>query len=314
MKTAIVISTHGKTAESILETAEMIAGKRENIKFVNFLSEEDTEKLYKKFKSTIKKLDCKKGVLFLVDMWGGSPFNAASRIKSEIRNCEILTGLNIPILLEVSTLEEEKFSLKELASYLQEIGKKSIQITQKKTKCKIENKQKPIKEKEKLSMNLSLIRIDDRLIHGQVVTSWTKSTKANRIIVVNDEISKDLIRKTLLTQVPPPGISAHVVSIEKFIKVYQNPKYSKDRVILLFTNPKDVFKVLEKGVKFKSVNIGGMSFKEGKKQIHSSISVSSEDIKYFLKLHKLGIELEIRKVATEKSVNLIKLIKKANNI
>ncbi|CAG7840250.1 PTS friuctose transporter subunit IIB [Clostridium novyi B str. ATCC 27606] len=156
-------------------------------------------------------------------------------------------------------------------------------------------------------MKIVLARIDDRLIHGQVATIWTKETKCQRIIVCNDDVSKDEIRKTLLTQVAPPGVKAHVVSIDKAVRVCNNPKYKEDRVLLLFTNPTDVLKMVESGVDIKSVNIGGMSFKNGKRQLNSAISVDEKDIEAFKALNDRGIELEVRKVASDSKVDMMTL-------
>ncbi|MDI9742434.1 PTS sugar transporter subunit IIB, partial [Acinetobacter baumannii] len=66
----------------------------------------------------------------------------------------------------------------------------------------------------------------DRLIHGQVATRRTKETNVTRIIVVSDEVAADTVRKTLLTQVAPPSVTAHVVDVAKMIRVYNNPKYA----------------------------------------------------------------------------------------
>ncbi|WP_138206238.1 mannose/fructose/sorbose PTS transporter subunit IIB [Haloimpatiens lingqiaonensis] len=159
-------------------------------------------------------------------------------------------------------------------------------------------------------MNIVLARIDDRLIHGQVATIWTKETKCSRIIVCNDDVAQDEIRKTLLTQVAPPGIKAHVVDLAKAVRVYNNPKYENDRVMFLFTNPSDVLTLVENGVDIKSVNIGGMSFKEGKKKITGAVSVNDEDVDAFKKLNERGIELEIRKVATDSKADIMPLIEK----
>lgn len=154
-------------------------------------------------------------------------------------------------------------------------------------------------------MNIVLARIDDRLIHGQVATIWSRYTKCQRILVCNDEVEKDPIRKILLEQVAPPGVRASVVGIDKAIRVYNNPRYKDDRVLLLFTNPTDVVRMVEGGVDIKSVNIGGMSFKDGKKQITSVVSVNDADIEAFRKLNERGIELEIRKVSSDSKVDLM---------
>lgn len=157
-------------------------------------------------------------------------------------------------------------------------------------------------------MDIRLARIDDRLIHGQVATVWTKETQVERIIVINDAVAKDQVRKTLLTQVAPPGVKASVVDVDKGIRVYNNPKYATTPVMLLFTNPTDVLKLVENGVDIKSVNIGGMAFREGKKQITNAVSVDEQDKASFRELDKRGVELEIRKVASDNKVKLMPLI------
>ena len=155
-------------------------------------------------------------------------------------------------------------------------------------------------------MKISLARIDDRLIHGQVVTSWSKETRCERIIVVNDEVAEDVMRKILLEQVAPPGVKSSVMGIDKAIRVFNNPKYVDVNAMLLFTNPTDVLRMVEGGVALKSINIGGMSFREGKKQITGAISVNDQDIEAFKKLNEKGIELEIRKVSSDSKINLMK--------
>ena len=154
-------------------------------------------------------------------------------------------------------------------------------------------------------MKINLCRIDDRLIHGQVATVWAKESKAERIIVCSDQVAKDEIRKSLLLQVAPPGIKVNVVTIDKAIRVYNNPKYANDKVFYLFTCPQDVLRMVEGGVPIKSLNIGGMAYKEGKEQITKAISVDASDREAFEKLHDLGVELEIRTVATDSKVDIM---------
>jgi PTS system mannose-specific IIB component len=161
-------------------------------------------------------------------------------------------------------------------------------------------------------MKIGLTRIDDRLIHGQVATRWTKETNVNRIIVVSDEVAKDHVRKTLLTQVAPPGVTAHVVDVDKMVRVWNNPKYGRDRVMLLFTNPTDVLRVVEQGVDIKTVNIGGMAFRQGKTQVNNAVSVDEQDIAAFRKLNERNIELEVRKVSNDPKLKMMDLIAKVN--
>lgn len=159
-------------------------------------------------------------------------------------------------------------------------------------------------------MDIRLVRIDDRLIHGQVATVWTKVTKANRILVVSDDVAKDELRKTLLKQAAPPGVKVNVITVEKMAAIANNPKFDSFKALLLFTNPTDIMTVVKSGTAIQSVNIGAMSYKEGKKMITNAIAVNPTDVAAFQYLDKQGIELEIRKVASDSKGNLMNLLKK----
>lgn len=161
-------------------------------------------------------------------------------------------------------------------------------------------------------MIIKFSRIDDRLIHGQVTTVWAKEADAKRIIICNDEIFQNELRTTLLKQAAPPGIKVNVVSIEKAISVYNNPTYADETVFFLFTNPADVLRMVEQGVAINKINIGGMAYKEGKNQITKSVSVDQQDIDAFKQLDARHVELDLRVVSTDPSVNFINKINDIN--
>jgi PTS system mannose-specific IIB component len=319
---AIVIGTHGWAAEQLLKTAEMLLGEQENIGWIDFVPGENAETLIEKYNAQLANLNTDKGVLFLVDTWGGSPFNAASRIVVDKEHYEVVAGVNIPMLVETLMARDDNPSFDELVALAVETGREGVKAL----KAKPVEKAAPVaavaapKAVAPLKpmgpndyMNIGLARIDDRLIHGQVATRWTKETNVTRIIVVSDEVAADTVRKTLLTQVAPPGVTAHVVDVAKMIRVWNNPKYAGDRVMLLFTNPTDVERVVEGGVNIKSVNIGGMAFRQGKTQVNNAISVDEKDIEAFKKLNARGIELEARKVSTDQKLKMMDLIAKVKS-
>jgi len=98
---SIVIGTHGRFSEEILKSSEMIFGKQEQVETVTFLPGEGVEDLERKYKDTLKKLHSQNEVLFMVDLFGGSPFNAASKIAAEKENMDVVTGVSLPMLLSV---------------------------------------------------------------------------------------------------------------------------------------------------------------------------------------------------------------------
>ncbi|EOI1391710.1 mannose/fructose/sorbose PTS transporter subunit IIB [Klebsiella oxytoca] len=153
-------------------------------------------------------------------------------------------------------------------------------------------------------MNITLARIDDRLIHGQVTTVWSKVANAQRIIICNDDVYNDDVRRTLLRQAAPPGMKVNVVNIEKAVAVYHNPQYQDETVFYLFTNPQDVLTMVQQGVKIATLNIGGMAWRPGKKQLTKAVSLDAADINTFQQLDKLGVKLDLRVVASDPSVNI----------
>ncbi|EOU9534781.1 PTS mannose transporter subunit IIAB [Cronobacter dublinensis] len=318
MTIAIVIGTHGWAAEQLLKTAEMLLGEQENVGWIDFVPGENAETLIEKYHAQLEKLDTSKGVIFLVDTWGGSPFNAASRIVVDQPNHEVVAGVNIPMLVETLMARDDDPTFDELVALAVETGREGVKAL----KAKPAVKAAPATPAQKAAapakpmgpkdyMVIGLARIDDRLIHGQVATRWTKETNVTRIIVVSDEVAADNVRKTLLTQVAPPGVTAHVVDVAKMIRVYNNPKYAGERVMLLFTNPTDVERVVEGGVNITSVNIGGMAYRQGKTQVNNAVSVDEKDIEAFKKLNARGIELEVRKVSNDPRLKMMDLISKA---
>ena len=319
MTIAIVIGTHGWAAEQLLKTAEMLLGEQENVGWIDFVPGENAETLIEKYTAQLEKLDTSKGVLFLVDTWGGSPFNAASRIVVDKEHYEVVAGVNIPMLVETFMARDDNPGFDELVALAVETGREGVKALKAQPVEKPAPAPAPAAPKAAAPakpmgpndyMVIGLARIDDRLIHGQVATRWTKETNVQRIIVVSDEVAADTIRKTLLTQVAPPGVTAHVVDVAKMIRVYNNPKYAGERVMLLFTNPTDVERIVEGGVKITSVNIGGMAFRQGKTQVNNAISVDAKDIEAFNKLNARGIELEARKVSTDQKLKMMDLIGK----
>lgn len=320
MAIAIIIGTHGTAAEQLLKTAEMLLGDQDNVAYIDFVPGENAETLIEKYNEKISELDTSHGVLFLVDTWGGSPFNAASRIAVDKEHYEVITGVNIPMLVETFMARDDNPSFDELVALALETGREGVKALKQPIAeppkpadpppAKAATPQAPLGPND--HMTIGLARIDDRLIHGQVATRWTKETNVSRIIVVSDEVAADHVRKTLLTQVAPPGVTAHVVDVAKAIRVWNNPKYAGDRVMLLFTNPTDVWRLVEGGVEIKSVNIGGMAFRQGKTQVNNAVSVDEQDIEAFNKLNKHGIELEVRKVSSDSQLKMMDLISKLN--
>jgi len=135
---SVIIGTHGMFSDEILKSAEMIFGTQENIGSVTFKPGEGIENLIEKYNNLISELDSKDGVLFMVDLFGGSPFNAASIIAMKNDNMEIVTGVNLPMILEV--LGSRDFStVSELLTIAESSGKEAVRVLTKNLQTDIED-------------------------------------------------------------------------------------------------------------------------------------------------------------------------------
>lgn len=326
MSIAIIIATHGVAAEQLLKTTEMLIGEQSDVATIDFVPGENAETIMGKYQEKLaNELAHCDQVLFLVDTWGGSPFNAANRVSEGKDNMDIVTGVNVPMLVETFMARDDGPSLAELVEVALETGRLGVRALryQEKEEAPAEQPapaaQAPVQPQvaqvnQEGNLVIGLARIDDRLIHGQVATRWTKESRVSRIVVVNDDVAKDCVRSTMLKSVAPPGVTAHVVPVDKMIRVYNNPEYANERMMLLFTNPTDVVRLMEAGVEFKSINIGGMAYKDGKKMITSAVAVDDKDIEAFKALDAKGIELDVRKVSNDSRQYMMDLLKKNNLI
>ena len=162
-------------------------------------------------------------------------------------------------------------------------------------------------------IKIAHVRVDTRLLHGQVATTWTKTVSPDRIIVVSDGVAHDQLRKTMIEQAAPPGVPANVVPISKMIEVTKDPRFGATKAMLLFENPQDLLAAIEGGVDIKEANIGSMAHSVGKVVVTNAIAMDNADVETLETLHAKGVALEARKVPSDSPVSYEDLIKKAKS-
>ncbi len=313
----IVIATHGEFANGIFQSASMIFGDQPNVKACTLMPSEGPNDIKAKMEEAIKSFEDPDNILFLVDLWGGTPFNQANALISGHEDkWAIVTGLNLPMLIEAYSSRTFMDTSQEVASNILEAGRDGVKVYPEKLDKKQDKKEEKKSNNVEIATNgetmkYVLARVDSRLLHGQVATAWTKATSPNRIIVVSDEVSKDTLRKKLIEQAAPPGVKANVVPISKMIEVSKDTRFGNTRALLLFENPLDVLRVIEGGVDLKEINVGSMAHSVGKVVVNKALSFDEKDIETYEKLKSLGINFDIRKVPNDSKGNMDELIKKA---
>ncbi len=313
MSIGIVIASHGEFAEGIHQSGSMIFGEQEKVQTVTFMPSEGPDDLRAKIDAAIATFDADDEILVLADLWSGSPFNQASAVLAENpdRNIAIITGLNLPMLIQAYTermMDAEAGLEKVVANILKEakdgirILPETLQPEETATAAPAETAAaSAIPEGTVIGdgkIKINLVRIDTRLLHGQVATAWTPDSKADRIIVVSDAVAKDDLRK----QFP----------IAKMIEIAKDPRFGNTHAFLLFENPQDVLAAVEGGVPIESINVGSMAHSTGKTMVNKVLSMDKKDVETFEKLRDLGVKFDVRKVPNDSRADLFDLIKKAN--
>lgn len=319
----IILASHGQFAAGIKQSGEMIFGQQNQVEVVTFMPEEGPNDLHQHLMAAIAKLDPNAPVLFLVDLWGGSPFNQANAIYEKHQDeWAIVTGLNLPMLIEAYGLRLSMNSAQEIAAKLVQAGRQGVKIKPEKldqtapfTSTPKAAPTTPANVGKKGKMKYVLARIDSRLLHGQVATSWTKTTGANRIIVVSDLVAKDKLRKGLIKDAAPVGVKAHVVPIAQMIKLAQDDQHFGDtRALLLFENPEDAQKAIAGGVPLTEINVGSMAHSAGKAQPNKVLAFDEKDIASFKAMEAAGVKFDVRKVPNDSPENLDAILDKAERI
>ncbi|WP_027089326.1 mannose/fructose/sorbose PTS transporter subunit IIA [Thomasclavelia saccharogumia] len=319
----IILASHGDFATGIMQSGSMIFGEQANVKAVTLQPSEGPNDLRAKMEKAIATFDNQDEVLFLVDLWGGTPFNQANGlIDGHEDKWAIVTGLNLPMLIETYASRLSMETAHEIATHITSVAREGV-----KTRPESLEPEKPkaapaasgqaqgaIPEGTVIGdgkIKYVLARIDTRLLHGQVATTWTKMTQPNRIIVVSDSVAHDDLRKKMIEQAAPPGVKAHVVPVDKMIKVAKDPRFGNTKAMLLFETPQDALRAIEGGVEIKELNIGSMAHSIGKVVVNKAIAMGKDDVKTIEKIKAKGVTFNVRKVPTDSNENIDTLLKKA---
>lgn len=321
---AIIVAAHGESAPALLATANMILGDFENVTPVSFMPGQGPEDLIENYKEIVKDQPAEEGTLLLVDLFGGSPYNAAARFAAERENTDVVSGVNIPMLIEVISASSRKnATVESLAQKAVKAGTKGIRTFQ---DMMAPTEDKPAAPAETASaapaavasstpetpgghMDVVFARIDSRLIHGQVAGSWCNYVNPQTLIAASDPAAKDKLRKTLLLQVAPSHIKTNVLDIAKTGRVYNNPKYTGMKTMIVVENPQDILRLLDEGVEIKEVNVGGVTYKNGMKQISEAVYASEEDIEAYKEIADRGVKMVIQQVPNSGRDDMMKRLK-----
>lgn len=317
----IVLASHGELAAGVRQTSSMVFGDQENVAVVSLEPSMGPDDFRANLEKAVATLEDKEQVLFLVDLWGGTPFNQTTAFAKGHDTWAIVTGLSLPMVIEAfSARFHPSKTAHEIAAHIVGEARKGVRVLPEELEPAPEVKAAPAAKAGAIApgtvlgdgkIDIAAVRIDTRLLHGQVATAWTKQIAPNRIIVVSDGVAHDELRKTMIEQAAPPGVPANVVPISKMVEVAKDPRFGATKAFLLFETPQDLLKCIEGGVDIKKVNIGSMAHSVGKVVITNAIAMGEDDVKTLEELKAKGVEFEARKVPSDSSEDIDAMLRKA---
>ncbi len=151
-------------------------------------------------------------------------------------------------------------------------------------------------------MALKLVRVDDRLIHGQVVAIWLKALGAKRIVIVDDRTARDDFLREVLELAAPPGVPVEVHDLASGTERVRELVADPEPVFVIMRSPVTALRMREAGVEFPLLNVGGIGAGPGRRPLYRNISASPEEIEAMRRLEELGTRVELRIVENDRPV------------
>ncbi|HDR4441211.1 TPA: PTS sugar transporter subunit IIB [Bacillus cereus] len=148
------------------------------------------------------------------------------------------------------------------------------------------------------------IRVDDRLIHGQVATRWATGLRVNRIMIIDDKVAVNDDEKSILRMAAPAGVNTSILTFEKGLNNVKNGNYKGQRVLLIMKTPEILVQLMNGGLALKEVNIGNMSSRPGTTQIKKSISMTENEKVAVQQLLSQGVKVTAQMVPEESDASI----------
>lgn len=163
---------------------------------------------------------------------------------------------------------------------------------------------------EDVAMAIKMVRVDDRLIHGQVVMKWTRTIGVNLIVVPNDKVAKDPLQQSLMRMAAPPGVSVELLPVEAAAEKLKSDKWSSKSIFVIVRDPIDLLRLINAGLKIEKVNIGNASGGTGKVRLSKVVHATTEELEAWKELDANGINLEAQALPGDSKSNINQVLQK----
>jgi mannose/fructose/N-acetylgalactosamine-specific phosphotransferase system component IIB len=153
-------------------------------------------------------------------------------------------------------------------------------------------------------MDIALVRVDNRLVHGQILEAWIPFIEATCIVVVDDHVANDFFRETVIKMAVPSEVEVIITTIEDFSYHYKDLDDSNKKTIVLFSGIGDVLRAVNLGFKFGRLNIGNVYNEDCKTHCSTSVLLGDNDLRDIKALLKAGVQMELQRIPRDKPIDI----------
>lgn len=152
--------------------------------------------------------------------------------------------------------------------------------------------------------SINLVRLDYRLIHGQVITKWNNKVRATDIVIIDDKLVEDDFMLDVYVMAAPPGVEVKVCTVDQFIENEKAGEYDKGSILVLMKTVSTLKELTDKGLVFPEVQIGGLGGGKNRKQIVTGVTINAEEEKTLKQIKEKGVRIYFQVTPEENKINL----------
>ncbi|MBI5683176.1 MAG: PTS sugar transporter subunit IIB [Deltaproteobacteria bacterium] len=153
-------------------------------------------------------------------------------------------------------------------------------------------------------MGIVLVRVDDRLLHGQVMEAWLPFCRATSLIVANDEAAGNPVQKMAIQSCASKGMEIKVRCIDESVSYVKSKDSDKEKIVMIISSLKDAIKLYSSGIRFSSLNIGNIHHNGDGMSLSTSVYIDSEDMDHIMRFQEAGVKIDIRAIPSDKAVKI----------
>lgn len=272
MKT-IVLLTHGTWGSSLIEDVKAHFGTKDELLHYTLATDMNQEQLMERMKQDLAE---RENLVIISDLHGSTTYKISIRLGLEL-NGKVYTDLSLRLLLDVmSDCSEDYENVIETFNQF--------------------------KMEESTMEEIKFVRVDHRLIHGQVITKWMKLVNANKIVIVDDRLGKDPFMAEVYAMAAPAGVKVEIIDTQEIVNRLTEGEYANDQLFLLFKNISSVQKAVNNGLILKQLQLGGVPYEQGRTKVISAVSLLNEEVDFLEELTNSGTEVVAQIVPEEAAI------------